>query len=74
MKIPYEFNLYSPSGLIDVSIINGCMQAMTAIARHITELTKYSPENRMIDSVVILETLIVTYTELNKILDETFNK
>lgn len=60
-----ESKLY---GIIDVDGINGYSKCLADVIKHIRDVTDFSPGNRYIDSVQLLDRITLTLSELSNLL------
>lgn len=70
MKTIFEHNFKSKLGIIDVNGINGYIQALSAVYKHIAEATQWNPEKRFIDAVPILDKISNTNAELQALMQQ----
>ena len=64
-----EHNFDTAFGVLDINGIQGYMQCMNAVYKHIEETTNFDPAKRMIDSVPLLDKIAATNAEFTKLLN-----
>lgn len=74
MAQPFNHNFIYSAGVINIAGINGYTKALSEIQRHIAEVTKWKPENRLIDSVALLERITATLEALTPLMNHAANE
>ena len=62
---PHNFKPLFYTLPLDVNGVNGYTKAMQHLYMQLAEMTKFKPENRYIDAVVLLDMIAATNDELN---------